>query len=127
MNYSAKRMVDVWPNRFKNEKAAAAYAHKPQELANCVYNGRMGNRLGSDDGWTFIGRGMLQVTGREDYEKYGTVLDIDMIADPELAVDSRYSLKLAAAEWNAKQCNADADQDSIRKVTRKIHGGLVGL
>jgi putative chitinase len=127
MNYSAKRMVDVWPSRFKNDAAAAPYAHNPQALANQVYNGRMGNRDGSDDGWKFIGRGMLQVTGREDYERYGKMLSIDMVADPELAIDPRCTLKIAALEWDAKQCNIDADMDSIRKVTKKINGGLVGL
>jgi putative chitinase len=127
MNYSAKRMVDVWPSRFKNEAAAAPYAHNPQALANQVYNGRMGNRVGTDDGWKFIGRGMLQVTGREDYDRYGKTLGIDMVADPELAIDPRYTLKIAALEWDAKQCNSDADEDSIRKVTKKINGGLVGL
>ena len=127
MNYSAKRMVEVWPSRFKNEAAAAPYAHNPRALANQVYNGRMGNRVGTDDGWKFIGRGMLQVTGREDYERYGKTLGIEMLADPELAIDPRYTLKVAALEWDAKQCNTDADEDSIRKVTKKINGGLVGL
>lgn len=79
------------------------------------------------DGWQFIGRGMLQVTGREDYEKYGRLLGLDMTAHPELAVDARYALKIAALEWDAKDCNSDADEDSIRKVTRKINGGLNGL
>jgi putative chitinase len=127
MNYSAKRIVQVWPSRFKNEAAAAPYAHNPQALANKVYNGRMGNRSGTDDGWRFIGRGLLQVTGREDYEKYGKLLGVDIIKDPELAIDSRYTLKIAALEWDAKGCNSDADEDSIRKVTIKINGGLIGL
>lgn len=127
MNYSSKRMVEVWPTRFANENAAAPYAHNPQALANKVYNGRMGNRTGTDDGWKFIGRGLLQVTGREDYEKYGGLLGIDMVADPELAIDPRYTLRIAALEWNAKNCNPDADEDSVRKVTRKINGGLTGL
>jgi putative chitinase len=127
MNYSAKRMLEVWPSRFKSEAAAAPYAHDPRALANQVYNGRMGNRAGSDDGWNFIGRGMLQLTGKEDYQAYGTSLNIDLIVEPELALDPRYCLKLAALEWDHKQCNVDADEDSIRKVTKKINGGLVGL
>lgn len=127
MNYSAKRMVDVWPSRFNSEAAAAPYAHNPRALANQVYNGRMGNRDGTDDGWKFIGRGMLQVTGREDYERYGKMLSINMVAAPELAIDLRYTLKIAALEWHAKQCNTNADEDSIRRVTKKINGGLVGL
>lgn len=127
MNYSAKRMVEVWPARFANEDAAAPYAHDSRALANKVYNGRMGNRTGTDDGWKFIGRGLLQVTGREDYQKYGGLLRIDMVADPELAIDPRYTLKIAASEWDAKNCNSGADEDSIRKVTKRINGGLTGL
>jgi putative chitinase len=127
MNYSAKRMVEVWPSRFASEAAAAPYAHNPRALANQVYNGRMGNRAGTDDGWNFIGRGLLQVTGREDYARYGTALSIDMIANPDLAIDPRYTLKIAALEWDAKNCNQDADADNVRQVTKKINGGLVGL
>jgi len=127
MNYTAKRMVKVWPNRFANENAAAPYAHNPQALANKVYNGRMGNRTGTDDGWQFIGRGMLQVTGREDYQKYGGLLSIDLVVDPDLAIDARYTLKIAALEWDAKNCNRAADEDSIREVTRGINGGVTGL
>lgn len=127
MNYSAKRMVEVWPSRFKSEAAAAPFAHNPRGLANEVYNGRMGNRTGTDDGWNFIGHGMLQLTGREDYQKYGSMLGIDMVAEPDLTIDPRYALKIAALEWDSKQCNLDADEDSVRKVTKKINGGLVGL
>src|SRR5262249_47114674 len=104
MNYSAKRLPQVWPDRFKTAAKADAFAHKPRELANEVYNGRMGNRTGTDDGWNYIGRGLLQITGREDYKKYGEKLGVDLVADPELAIHPDHTLSLAALEWDAKSC-----------------------
>ena len=71
LNYtSAARIAEVWPKRF-NSATALAYVRSPQKLADKVYNGRMGNRPDSDDGWNFRGRGGSQVTGREGYEKLG--------------------------------------------------------
>jgi putative chitinase len=127
MNYSAKRIVQVWPSRFPHIAAAEPYAHNGKALANKVYNGRMGNREGTDDGWNYIGHGLMQITGREDYLKYGKLLGIDLAGSPELAIDPRYTLMLAAVEWNAKGCNALADEDGIIRITKKINGGLIGI
>ena len=65
LNYTAGRMMQVWPSRFPAMAMAAPYAGNPRALANKVYNGRMGNAAGSDDGWNFRGRGAAQTTGRE--------------------------------------------------------------
>src|ERR1700710_1791855 len=67
LNYTAGRMMQVWPSRFPTMGATAPYANNPRALANKVYNGRMGNAPGSDDGWNFRGRGASQTTGREGY------------------------------------------------------------
>lgn len=64
MNYRAERIVQVWPSRFRTIEEATPYAHNPEKLANKVYGGRMGNTH-PGDGWRFIGRGLLQITGRE--------------------------------------------------------------
>src|SRR5262245_59971402 len=58
MNYSAKRIAQVWPTRFSSIAAAEPYAHDGKGLANKVYNGRMGNRTGTNDGWNYIGHGL---------------------------------------------------------------------
>ncbi|TBW34292.1 glycoside hydrolase family 19 protein [Siculibacillus lacustris] len=132
MNYSAPRLLEIFPSHFTPAQATA-YAHKPREIAERAYGGRMGNGPeGSGDGWAFIGHGLLQITGRESYEKYGKVLGIPLATQPDLATSAQWSLKIAAAEWAAsgyrgKSCNELADLDDIRGITRAINGGLNGF
>src|SRR6187402_630424 len=79
LNYTAGRMMQVWPSRFPTMASAAPYAGHPRALANKVYNGRMGNAVGSDDGWNFRGRGGSQTTGREGYERVRKATGIDVV------------------------------------------------
>src|ERR1700748_235415 len=71
LNYSASGLVRTWPTRFRNIAAAAPFAHNPQKIANEVYNGRMGNKPNSNDGWNYRGRGGSQTTGLEGYDSVG--------------------------------------------------------
>ena len=70
LNYSARRLTEVWPSRFPTIAAAAPFANNPQRLANKVYGGRLGN-VDPGDGWLFRGRGLAQITGRENYARFG--------------------------------------------------------
>jgi putative chitinase len=134
LNYSPERLPKVWPSRFKPEGPLdpAAYAHNPQKLANEVYGGRMGN-AGPNDGFNYRGRGLLQLTGRDSYaEATGMLRNAypaapDLVQNPDEAVNASWCLQVAASEWVAKGCNALADQDSIRSVTRRINGGYIGI
>lgn len=126
LNYRVARLMQVWPSRFPSLAMAREYANQPQKLANYVYRGRLGNIM-PDDGWTFRGRGLLQITGRENYTIVGRELGIPLVHDPELALDPFYALAVAACIWKLRGCNVAADNDDLQAVTRRINGGLVGL
>ena len=134
LNYSADRLPKVWPSRFKpiGPLDPNEYAHNPQKLAKEVYGGRMGN-TNPDDGFTFRGRGLLQLTGKVSYQEATTRLRAsnpdapDLVANPDEVISSSWCVAIAAAEWSARGCNTFADQDNVTKVTRAINGGTIGL
>ena len=127
LRYSAVRMTQVWPSRFRTVAAAQPYAFNPKALANKVYNGRMGNRAGTDDGWNYRGRGLIQITGRDGYQQVGKVAGLDLVASPSLANDPKSALEVAAAFWTWKRLNVVADTDNLTAVTRIVNGGTTGL
>lgn len=127
LNYSAQRMTQVWPGRFPSVGSAAPYAHNPQALANKVYNGRMGNRSGSDDGWNFRGRGAAQTTGREGYTKLSQKVGLDLINHPELLNDPDHFLECGAADFVICGCLPYAIKDDVYNVTKRLNGGTTGL
>jgi putative chitinase len=127
LNYSAGRMMQVWPSRFPTMASAAPYAGNPRVLANKVYNGRMGNAVGSDDGWNFRGRGGSQTTGREGYERVRKATGIDVVKHPDYLIDPRYFLICAVSDFINCGCVPFARADDIVGVTRRLNGGTVGL
>lgn len=126
LNYSSQRLVQVWPNRFPSINAATPFAHNPQALANKVYNGRMGNEIGSDDGWRFRGGGPMQLTGRVNYTKFAESVNMT----PEAAADYVRTKEGGAASacwyWSANKINAKADAWDLEAVTQAINGGQTG-
>jgi putative chitinase len=134
LSYSAARLAVIWPARFRPRGALdpEQYALQPQLLANAVYGGRMGNQE-PDDGYTYRGRGMLQLTGRGNYAD--ATIQVrrrhpetpDFVADPEAVTSADWCLHVAAAAWNAKGCNAAADRDDVRELTARINGAAIGL
>ncbi|WP_018428204.1 hypothetical protein [Hoeflea sp. 108] len=90
---SAERIRAVWPKRFPQIGDALPYVRNPQELANKVYGGRMGNTT-SNDGWTYRGRGYPQTTGRENYERFGRLLGLDLLGNPDLALRPDISARI---------------------------------
>jgi len=98
LNYTtAARIRNVWPTRFHSVAAAQPFVRNPRGLANEVYNGRMGNRTGSDDGWSFRGRGLPHLTGRFNYQKASDKLGVDLVSNPDLAVEMRYAAPILYA------------------------------
>ena len=131
LNYSASRLTSVWPTRFPTITAAEPYAHDEEKLGNFIYGGRMGN-TSPGDGYLYRGRGLLQITGKSAYARFGAQLGFDLAGDPDQAFDATHCLEVAAAEWaaskwNGRSCNELADEDNIEGVTRAINGGLNGI
>jgi putative chitinase len=126
LNYSAQRLMQVWPSRFPYIIAAEPYAHNPEKLANFVYAGRMGN-LEDGDGYTYRGRGLIQLTGREMYANCGNSLGVDLIDNPDLLLTPQYATLSAGWFWGKRGLNDLADSGDIETMTRRINGGTTGL
>jgi putative chitinase len=127
LNYSAGRMMQVWPSRFPTMASAAPYAGNPRALANKVYNGRMGNASGSDDGWNFRGRGAAQTTGREGYARLAKATGLDVLNHPDLVNEPRTFLECGVADFVNCGCLPFAKADDVLNVTRRLNGGAIGL
>lgn len=133
LNYSAQGLLRTWPSRF-DERTAAAYARKPEAIADKVYGGRMGNTE-SGDGWKYRGRGLIQVTGRAGYEAITEILlgltppDAvpDFVRQPELLEQPQWAAMSAGAFWHDHELNDLADRGEMDRMTRVINGGHNGL
>jgi putative chitinase len=126
LNYSAKGLVATWPSRFPNEEYAEEYARKPERIANKVYSGRMGNTE-DGDGAKYIGRGLIQLTGKENYANCGSNLGVDLVGNPDWLATPKYAALSAGWYWNKRNLNADADTMNVDSMTRKINGGNIGI
>ncbi|MFA6984622.1 MAG: hypothetical protein WC213_00250 [Arenimonas sp.] len=127
LNYTAGRMMQVWPSRFPTMDSAAPYAGNPRALANKVYNGRMGNATGSDDGWNYRGRGASQTTGKEGYQRLAKAVGLDVVNHPELVNDPKHFLECGVADFINCGCLPYAKADDILNVTKRLNGGTIGL
>ena len=129
LNYSAKALMATWPSRFPDINTANQYERQPEKIAAKVYVGRMGNET-PEDAAKYIGRGLIQVTGKEAYQHCGEALGVDLLTHPELLEEPRYATLSAGWFWNKKGLNALADEgtfESFEVMTKRINGGLLGL
>jgi putative chitinase len=128
LNYSAQGLRSVFGKYFPTIELANAYARKPEKIANRVYASRMGNgNEAGGDGWKFRGRGLIQLTGKENYQKFGQDNGIDCVKNPDLLLQPEWALASACWFWKKNNLNKFADQDDIIMVTKKINGGTHGL
>lgn len=121
-NYSAARIRRVWPTR----PEAAKFAGNAKGLFNAVYGGRMGNErdgVGDDDGWRFRGGGLIQLTGRDSYERAGKAIGAPLGEHPELIEDAKISLAAACWEFSKFLNYADKGESGFRAVCNGINRG----
>jgi putative chitinase len=128
LNYSAQRLMAVWPKRFPNLAAAQPFAHNPEKLANKVYSNRMGNGPPeSGDGFRYRGRGLIQITGKDGYGEVGVRIGLNLVGEPDRAAAPADALRVACGFWKWKNINPACDAADFVKVTKLINGGTVGL
>ena len=126
LHYKAESLMKVWPSRFPDIDTANKFANNPEKIANKVYSGRMGNTE-DGDGWKYHGRGLIQLTGKENYERCGLAIGIDLLSDPNLLLDPRYATLSAGWFWNKHGLNELADAQEHGIITKRINGGTLGL
>lgn len=127
LNYSAAALRATWPNRF-SAADAEAMARQPERIAERAYGGRMGNGAeGSGDGYRYRGRGIIQLTGRDNYARAGAAIGLDFVAQPELVEKPDWAAATAGWFWATNGCNALADADDFLAITKRINGGTNGL
>ena len=126
LNYKAESLCKVWPKRFPSLEAAQPYHRNPEAIANHVYASRMGNGdEESGDGWKYRGRGLIQLTGHDNYKACGEALGVDLLDDPDLVSTPMYAVLSAGWFWSTHHLNNIAS--NIVAVTKKINGGTIGL
>lgn len=107
---------------------AKAYARNPEKLANRAYANRMGNGPeSSGDGWKYRGRGLKQVTGKNNYQACGDALGLDLLSEPDLLLDDKQAARSAGWFWQANKLNGFADIRDFVGMTRRINGSTTGL
>lgn len=124
LNYSAERLMAVWPSRFPTHAGAQLYARNPPKLAEKVYGGRLGNDT-PGDGARYIGRGLLQVTGKDNYRAVGQAIGVDLVHTPELLAQPDIALRASIAWWEARI--PDPAMGDVKRVTKIVNGGTHGL
>lgn len=124
LNYSADALQSTWPSRF-NAELAKSVARKPEQIASIAYGNRMGNTE-PGDGWKYRGRGLIQITGKDNYRACGEALGLDLIAYPELLERPQHAAMSAAWFWASRGLSTLADAGSFSKITSRINGGQNG-
>ena len=128
LNYKAESLCKVWPRLFPNIDIARQYAMQPERIANRAYGNRMGNGPEeSDDGWKFCGRGLIQLTGKDNYTRYAASTEQTLDEASEHLTTFEGCVQSAAWFWEANNLNQYADSGDILTMTKRINGGTLGL
>lgn len=131
LNYSAEGLNKTFKKYFPTLEFAKDYARQPERIASKVYANRMGNgNEASKDGFKYLGRGFIQLTGKANYLEFDKSVPEDIMANPEL-VATKYPLASAAWFWNKNGLNEIADKGAtdavVKSITKRVNGGTIGL
>jgi putative chitinase len=128
LNYRAVTLRKIFPRYFPDDQIAAAYACKQQAIANKVYGNRMGNGdEASGDGFRYCGRGLIQLTGKNNYQAFADSLEMDVEDVPEYLATFEGAAQSACWFWETNNLNQWADKGDILTLTKRINGGTIGL
>jgi putative chitinase len=128
LNYKAESLSRVWPKYFKDPAVAKQYAHNQEAIANRAYANRMGNGSeASGDGWRFCGRGLIQLTGRSNYQAFADSIETNIEDIPEYLATFEGAVQSACWFWESNNLIKWADAGDILTLTKKINGGVLGL
>ncbi len=128
LNYGAKGLIMTWPKRFTTPELANKYARQPEAIANFVYSNRLGNgdEL-SGDGWKYRGRGIIQLTGKYNYQKFADSVGMNLEQVIDYLETKQGATEAACLFWKNNNLNRYADNGDIRGMTKVINGGFLGL
>jgi len=128
LNYSVASLMRVWPQRFPTVEVAQRYAMQPEKIANRAYADRMGNgNEASGDGAKFLGRGLIQLTGKNNYVAYSLACDNEALQFPQIVELPKYAAESAGWFWDVNRLNSLADAQDVGGMCRRINGGYNGL
>jgi putative chitinase len=126
LNYSAEGLMKTWPSRFPTKEIADQFARQPAKIAGKVYNGRLGN-TSEEEASKYLGRGLIQLTGKDNYERCGSSIGVDLVSHPDLLLDPQNAALSAGWFWNKHGLNELADAQEHGMITKRINGGTIGL
>ena len=128
LNYKAASLQKIFGKYFPTAELAAQYANRPERIANRVYANRMGNGdEASGDGFRYCGRGLIQLTGKDNYTFFACSLDISVEESSEYLATFEGSAQSACWFWEQNKLNRFADANDVKGLTRAINGGYIGL
>ena len=128
LNYRAETLCKVWPRYFPNMEIANQYAHNQEAIANRAYGGRMGNGPeDSGDGFKYCGRGLIQLTGKDNYTRFAESIETPVEEIPEFLGTFEGAVQSACWFWETNNLNQFADSGDMLTLTKRINGGTLGL
>ena len=128
LNYRAETLRKVFPKYFPTDDLAQQYAHNQEAIANRVYANRMGNGPEeSGDGFRYCGRGLIQLTGQQNYQNFADSIETPLDQIPDFLQTFEGAVQSACWFWENNNLNQYADTDDILTMTKRINGGTIGL